>query len=271
MTSKLTRERLEEIRDCSWMDDLGLSMYELSELASMALAALDSEPVAEVLSIRPGNDTSTIDRALPVGTPLYRHAQPAPASESVVVTDDMAYAFHHALTDGPLGDDDVEDIKTGLRAAFASVNASQPAPVVSEDLYKLANHIASSKNGLPDEWQDWAEELETDIRRAAMLQAGNSPAHSGLRPEQSSIAPAQDGNSQAHSDDRPVAWHHTAKAKEGNYGTCCFSYSPSHDFGPKYEKSEAKPHYLPEKLDYDRALRFLSDTPRSCPQEVKGE
>ncbi|EPY1501463.1 MULTISPECIES: DUF550 domain-containing protein [Raoultella] len=51
----------------------------------------------------------------------------------------------------------------------------QPAPVVNEDLYKLANHIASSKSGLPDEWQDWAEELGTDIRRAAMLQAGNSP------------------------------------------------------------------------------------------------
>ncbi|EPV0564744.1 TPA: hypothetical protein OML33_002760 [Klebsiella pneumoniae] len=44
----------------------------------MALAAMDSEPVAEVLSNRPGNDTSTIDRALPVGTQLYRHAQPAP-------------------------------------------------------------------------------------------------------------------------------------------------------------------------------------------------
>ncbi|MFL7749327.1 DUF551 domain-containing protein [Raoultella ornithinolytica] len=41
----------------------------------MALAAMDSEPVAEVLSNRPGNDTSTIDRALPVGTQLYRHAQ----------------------------------------------------------------------------------------------------------------------------------------------------------------------------------------------------
>lgn len=35
----------------------------------------DSEPVAEVLSNRQGNDTSTIDRALPVGTQLYRHAQ----------------------------------------------------------------------------------------------------------------------------------------------------------------------------------------------------
>ncbi|HCQ8615965.1 TPA: DUF551 domain-containing protein [Klebsiella pneumoniae] len=39
------------------------------------LAAMDSEPVAEVLSNRSGNDTSTFDRALPVGTQLYRHAQ----------------------------------------------------------------------------------------------------------------------------------------------------------------------------------------------------
>ncbi|HEI8891595.1 TPA: hypothetical protein SLG48_000663 [Klebsiella pneumoniae] len=43
----------------------------------MALAAMDSKPVAEVLSNRPGNDTSTIDRELPAGTQLYRHAQPA--------------------------------------------------------------------------------------------------------------------------------------------------------------------------------------------------
>lgn len=60
-------------------------------------------------------------------------------------------------------------------AAMDSEQATQPAPVVNEDLYKLANHIASSKNGLPNEWQGWAEDLEADIRRAAMLQAGNSP------------------------------------------------------------------------------------------------
>ncbi|MFV9323939.1 Lar family restriction alleviation protein [Citrobacter freundii] len=48
--------------------------------------------------------------------------------------------------------------------------APQPAPVMNDELYKLANHVASSKNGLPEEWQDWAEELESEIRRAAMLQ-----------------------------------------------------------------------------------------------------
>ncbi|HBZ4479318.1 TPA: hypothetical protein L8Q30_004623 [Klebsiella pneumoniae] len=74
MTSKLTRERLEEIRDY----DTCVTLEESAELARMALAAMDSEPMAEVLSNRPGNDTSTIDRALPVGTQLYRHAQPVP-------------------------------------------------------------------------------------------------------------------------------------------------------------------------------------------------
>ncbi len=49
------------------------------------------------------------------------------------VTDAMAYAFHHALTDGPLCDDDVEDIKIGLRAAFANVTTYQPLPVVLKE------------------------------------------------------------------------------------------------------------------------------------------
>lgn len=88
--STITRERIqriiraidseaydkEEIRE--W-----LSSDEIMELSRMALAAMDSEPVAEVLSNRPGNDTSTIDRALPVGTQLYRHAQPAPERDQV--------------------------------------------------------------------------------------------------------------------------------------------------------------------------------------------
>ena len=52
-------------------------------------------------------------------------------AEPVSVNDDMAYAFHHALSDSSLGADEVEDIKTGLRAAFSNVSA-QSAPVVPE-------------------------------------------------------------------------------------------------------------------------------------------
>lgn len=75
MTSKLTRERIELIANFHRAMTLPPSHDEIEELARMALYAMDSEPVAEVLSSRPGNDTSTIDRALPVGTTLYRHAQ----------------------------------------------------------------------------------------------------------------------------------------------------------------------------------------------------
>lgn len=77
--STITRERLQELAEGQSGFNLRTATHEESqELARMALAAMDSEPVAEVLSNRPGNDTSTIDRALPVGTQLYRHAQPAP-------------------------------------------------------------------------------------------------------------------------------------------------------------------------------------------------
>ncbi len=70
-------------------------------------------------------------------------------AEPVAVTDDMAYAFHHALSDSSLGADDVEEIKTGLRAAFANVTAP-PAPVVPcpypcgwDNLNKYAIHDAA--------------------------------------------------------------------------------------------------------------------------------
>ncbi len=49
-----------------------------------------------------------------------------------VITDAMALAFHHAITDGSAGSDDIEEIKTGLRAALANY-AAPPAPVAVPD------------------------------------------------------------------------------------------------------------------------------------------
>ncbi|HCM9566838.1 TPA: hypothetical protein N5O47_000408 [Enterobacter bugandensis] len=51
----------------------------LNELARIALASLEAEAMTQVLSSRAGNDTSTIDKALPEGTMLYT-APPAPVS-----------------------------------------------------------------------------------------------------------------------------------------------------------------------------------------------
>ncbi|EJS3928348.1 TPA: DUF550 domain-containing protein [Klebsiella oxytoca] len=86
MTSKLTRERLQEIAE-----DGFLKHGESKELARMALAAMDSEPVAtlDVQSRRPdGNKFALVFSSAAHKLPddvyfLYRHAQPAPEREQV--------------------------------------------------------------------------------------------------------------------------------------------------------------------------------------------
>ncbi|EST77661.1 hypothetical protein ECA727_16750 [Escherichia coli ECA-727] len=91
--SNITKERIELFIKNPL--DNGLTRGEQMELARIALASLEAEPVA--------------------------------------VNDDMAYAFHHALSDSSLGADEVEEIKAGLRAAFANVTI-QPVPVVPDEI-----------------------------------------------------------------------------------------------------------------------------------------
>ncbi|MES3173977.1 hypothetical protein [Serratia nevei] len=54
-------------------------------------------------------------------------------ARTVQVTDGMALDFHHALTDGSIGNDELEEIKVGLRAALCNVTAP-PAPAVPEEI-----------------------------------------------------------------------------------------------------------------------------------------
>lgn len=89
MTSKLTRERIELIANFHRAMTLPPSHAEIEELARMALAAMDSEPVAEItedlgrLFVKIYYPTTLI-----AGDKLYRHAQPAP-----VVPDDVLAAL----------------------------------------------------------------------------------------------------------------------------------------------------------------------------------
>ncbi|MEK0205364.1 hypothetical protein WM003_06685 [Klebsiella michiganensis] len=201
--STITRERLEKIK--SWRDTYGagsnvmLPAEQAEELARIALAVIDSEPVAlqpelakVIYHFRDWNEGFPVERfkadyVIRWMLVNYPPAQPTPVLPSVTcwscrkkveisaigdcdgycpecdapidldeepytttqpepviqVTDAMAYAFHHALTDGPLGDDDVEDIKTGLRAAFANVTTYQPLPVVLKEhqIRELVNKL----------------------------------------------------------------------------------------------------------------------------------
>lgn len=85
--STITRERLDWLSQISCRDDIeDIGGDEIRELASMALAAMDSEPVAWTWHYREQwhvtNDERRAEFVAKDGDvavlPLYRHAQPAP-------------------------------------------------------------------------------------------------------------------------------------------------------------------------------------------------
>lgn len=96
MTSKLTREEnVQAVFDLKAGYTLGLADVEiLKRVARMALAAMDSEPVAEVVSIY-GDPEAFGEREIrplvgiqqmPYGTKLYRHAQHPVAPDNSAIT-----------------------------------------------------------------------------------------------------------------------------------------------------------------------------------------
>lgn len=122
MTSKLTREQLHErarenvkaLKMASRQTAFESAREEILadlQLAELALSAMDSEPVAEVVSIY-GDPEDFGEREIrplvgiqqmPCGTKLYRHAQPAPVvlkghqiRELVNQLRDIAIEYHGA-------------------------------------------------------------------------------------------------------------------------------------------------------------------------------
>ncbi|MCP6132826.1 hypothetical protein NL393_26940, partial [Klebsiella pneumoniae] len=81
MTSKLTRERLAEIAQFGFSSAITpANDFEIKELARLALAAMNGEPVAEVCedyAIRYISNGPAPKEGLRPGDKLYRHAQPA--------------------------------------------------------------------------------------------------------------------------------------------------------------------------------------------------
>lgn len=127
MTSKLTRERLEKIK--SWRETYGagsnvmLPAEEAEELARIALAAMDSEPVIVVGD--DGGDALSYRRLIQSfepGTKLYRHAQ------QPVVPDGL----NHETTD--------------LVLRFASA--------LADKLYKAEQKYGRSTDWMKDDWYD---------------------------------------------------------------------------------------------------------------------
>ncbi|MFV8909878.1 DUF551 domain-containing protein [Enterobacter hormaechei] len=89
------------------------------------MSNIDKHAVQAVADLKAGYTLGHADVA--ILNELARIALASLEAKPVSVNDDMAYAFHHAISDSSLGSDEVEEIKAGLRAAFANVTAP-PAP-----------------------------------------------------------------------------------------------------------------------------------------------
>lgn len=180
----ITREQLikkakEQIAFCRHTKITGEGRAHVNQCAALfeiALAAMDSKPVAEVVSVF-GDSESIGERELkllvgiqnmPYGTKFYRHAQPAPELKPVgyiFVSDQGAIAYSPTdwgmpgfkLAGQIFGDIDVE---------------SQPAPVVLpvqhwEELCRQNPDMSIGDAVIRAAWWNHC--------RAEILQAGNSP------------------------------------------------------------------------------------------------
>jgi hypothetical protein len=90
----------------------------------LALEALESCGAGHITD--GGNqwyDEKLVDKAITA----IKQARSAPVQEPVAITEQMAFAFHNAITDGAIGTDDLMDIMRGLEAAFAHITTPPAA------------------------------------------------------------------------------------------------------------------------------------------------
>lgn len=196
MTSKLTRERLQEIAE-----DGFLKHGESKELARMALIAMDSEPVAWTWHYREQwHVTNDKCRAEFVATdgdvavlPLYRHAQQPVVQPVMFIDGDISSedADKLAKVIREFNEEDERPLAKMARMIRENPHPTnecdmpkaQPSPVVPDDvldaLQKVArlrldlNDFDGDRRGIADCLGDAEEALiEVVNRRAAMLSGG---------------------------------------------------------------------------------------------------
>ncbi|MEF5090042.1 DUF551 domain-containing protein [Escherichia coli] len=199
--STITKERLEWLSNISCRDDIDdIDGVEIRELARIALASLEAEPVAWLLSGGGAKNHVSFDSGnayadpLREVTPLYT-APPAPVSvpAAMEIDDDFDSAFEHGKAVG----------WNAYRSAML-----QAEPVSNSDELPL-DYLQGHKDGL--EWAaqlaeanhpqtgDWLYDDPIDLARAIRkgpdmptVQGGNSPVTPDAWISCSARMPAQD-------------------------------------------------------------------------------
>ncbi|EPG9146747.1 hypothetical protein NPH96_004305 [Klebsiella variicola] len=196
MTSKLTREQLHErarenvkaLKMASRQTAFESAREEILadlQLAELALAAMDSEPVAwrwrwsdDAEGYWRYTEEQRETRGSVTAQPIYRHAQPAPVVEREPIAWLNDAYLARGVVDGEAGS---EDAGPGYIPVYREAGP-QPAPVVPDDvldaLQKVArirldlNDFDGDRRGIADCLGDAEEALiEVVNRRAAMLAA----------------------------------------------------------------------------------------------------
>lgn len=91
---------------------------------------------------------------------IVTQQQPATPEQEPVVTKEMVYAFHSALTDGALGQDDFKEIEHGLKAALFGYTHAQ---------CKRCEELASKNDGFSELTALMQKSLEGDTARISEL------------------------------------------------------------------------------------------------------
>ncbi len=213
MTSKLTRERLAEIAQFGFSSAITpANDFEIKELARLALAAMNGEPVAEVCedyAIRYISNGPAPKEGLRPGDKLYRHAQPAPGYPevlpcSVLLEPGLRFGkgiktstMLAALARRAVYESDMAALSPEERAEFHAriedfkALIAHPVPVVPQDVLEALQKVArirldmndfdGDRRGIADCLCDAEEALiEVVNRRAAMLAA--APQSPGSEP-----------------------------------------------------------------------------------------
>lgn len=172
--STITRERLEKIK--SWRETYGagsnvmLPAEEAEKLALIALAAMDSEPMAYIFKHPAGrlfwSLTDKSNKGHDDVMPVYASPQPAPIVEREPIAWLNDAYLARGVVDGEAGS---EDAGPGYIPVYRH---AQPAPVVPEE-WTIADAVKFCKE---TGRQDAGAAMDAwNSCRAAMLQAGNSP------------------------------------------------------------------------------------------------